>query len=272
MYLNREIQPETGWLDLIHRGYDPTINRFLQVDPVVEGQEHLSPYQYGWNNPVLRSDPNGDCPDCDERDENRKGIEKSLGNYTQDLQKELVALPGKILSFTDVNDATVMATTFTRRGNAINLDGTQASTSDKIFAFGGAIVPGVGGSAIKRGGSAALEFIGERAVGAYKALQGKFNEAHHIIQDAAAKNIPGYSKRDAPTIHLDGSSKTKGTEHNLATETQNNRRSLGDGGNYGSERRVAYRSLRAAGLTKVEAKQAVRKADDYFQQLDLFPK
>lgn len=66
LYLNREVQPETGWLDLIHRGYDPTINRFLQVDPKpdVEGQERLSTYQYGYNNPIRYSDPNGDCPAC----------------------------------------------------------------------------------------------------------------------------------------------------------------------------------------------------------------
>lgn len=30
------------------------------------GQESLSPYQYSWNNPVLRSDPNGDYPDLGE--------------------------------------------------------------------------------------------------------------------------------------------------------------------------------------------------------------
>jgi hypothetical protein len=35
----------------------------MQVDPVTEGQENQSTYQYGWNNPILRSDPNGDYPD-----------------------------------------------------------------------------------------------------------------------------------------------------------------------------------------------------------------
>ncbi|WP_158238005.1 RHS repeat domain-containing protein [Emticicia sp. TH156] len=46
------------------RGYNPTIGRFDRVDPVVAEQEEYSTYQYGWNNPVLRSDPNGDCPVC----------------------------------------------------------------------------------------------------------------------------------------------------------------------------------------------------------------
>ncbi len=49
--------------------YNPPTGRFISVDPSpdVAGQESLTTYQYGWNNPVLRSDPNGDCPvgeDC----------------------------------------------------------------------------------------------------------------------------------------------------------------------------------------------------------------
>ena len=63
-FINRETIAETGWIDLNNRYYIPELMRFGQVDPVIEGQEHLSLYQYGWNNPVLRSDPNGDCPTC----------------------------------------------------------------------------------------------------------------------------------------------------------------------------------------------------------------
>jgi hypothetical protein len=42
----------------------PPLGRFTSVDPVTASQESLSTYQYGWNNPVLRSDRNGDCPGC----------------------------------------------------------------------------------------------------------------------------------------------------------------------------------------------------------------
>lgn len=65
-FLGRESQPETGWVDLMQRMYDPPTGRFMSVDPKpdVEGQESLTTYQYGLNNPVLRSDPNGDCPKC----------------------------------------------------------------------------------------------------------------------------------------------------------------------------------------------------------------
>ncbi|WP_158238002.1 RHS repeat domain-containing protein [Emticicia sp. TH156] len=63
-FLNRE-KESTFNLNLIRlgaRGYNPTIRRFDRVDPVVAEQEEYSTYQYGWNNPVLRSDPDGNLP------------------------------------------------------------------------------------------------------------------------------------------------------------------------------------------------------------------
>jgi RHS repeat-associated protein len=62
-FLGKETQVGTGYIDMSRRFFDPTIGRFMQVDPVTEGQENQSTYQYGWNNPILRSDPNGDYPD-----------------------------------------------------------------------------------------------------------------------------------------------------------------------------------------------------------------
>ena len=65
-FLGREDLPEVGLVDLQKRLYDKVLGRFISVDPSpdVAGQESLSTYQYSWNNPVLRSDPNGDCPNC----------------------------------------------------------------------------------------------------------------------------------------------------------------------------------------------------------------
>ncbi|WP_159102736.1 DUF6443 domain-containing protein [Flectobacillus major] len=58
-FLNRETQFETGYIDLIHRQFDPSIARFTSQDPVIEGQEHLSLYQYSWNNPLRYTAPDG---------------------------------------------------------------------------------------------------------------------------------------------------------------------------------------------------------------------
>jgi len=84
-------------------------------------------------------------------------------------------------------------------------------------------------------------------------------DAHHIIQDAAMRDVPGYDRFDAPAVQLDGPSNVVGTEHYYATVAQ---RRMG-GGTYGAERGIAYMSLRKAGLSVDEAKAIVRGADKY---------
>ena len=63
-FLGRETQVGVGYIDLQARFYDPTVGRFLGVDPITEGQEAFSPYHYSFNNPILYSDPDGKYPDC----------------------------------------------------------------------------------------------------------------------------------------------------------------------------------------------------------------
>ena len=51
--------------DFNARTYDQQIGRFIQIDPLLEvGQENLSSYQFGWNNPIRYNDPDGKCPIC----------------------------------------------------------------------------------------------------------------------------------------------------------------------------------------------------------------
>jgi RHS repeat-associated protein len=71
-FINRETIAETGWIDLNSRFYMPELMRFGQTDPIIEGQENYSLYQYSWNNPVLNSDPNGLCPSCPQGEEAAK--------------------------------------------------------------------------------------------------------------------------------------------------------------------------------------------------------
>lgn len=63
-FLNREKEStfNLNYIRLGARGYNPTNGRFDMIDPITDGQESFSVYQYGWNNPVFRSDPNGTCP------------------------------------------------------------------------------------------------------------------------------------------------------------------------------------------------------------------
>lgn len=99
-YNGKEFQEELGlnWYDYGWRNYDPTIDRWVNVDPLLndlnfafdeskvddddEGEvfnalitkletgggvyntNNLNPYGYGYNNPVLFDDPDGRCPWC----------------------------------------------------------------------------------------------------------------------------------------------------------------------------------------------------------------
>jgi RHS repeat-associated protein len=61
-FLGRENQVGTDYMDLKRRFYDPATGRFISIDPVTDGQEHQSTYQYGWNNPLRFKDPDGMWP------------------------------------------------------------------------------------------------------------------------------------------------------------------------------------------------------------------
>jgi RHS repeat-associated protein len=66
-YNGKEKQEELGlhWNDYGARFYDPALGRWHSVDPMTESQERWSPYHYVYANPVLRTDPDGRCPDGD---------------------------------------------------------------------------------------------------------------------------------------------------------------------------------------------------------------
>jgi hypothetical protein len=61
---------------------------------VTDGQEHLSLYQYGWNNPVLRSDPDGLYPCCGETGAAVGGFMSGLGeSVVRNVKALTVNLP-----------------------------------------------------------------------------------------------------------------------------------------------------------------------------------
>lgn len=54
-----ELNTTSGWYDTFFRGYDATLGRFMQIDPMADATHTLSPYQYANCNPALFNDPNG---------------------------------------------------------------------------------------------------------------------------------------------------------------------------------------------------------------------
>jgi RHS repeat-associated protein len=60
-YTGKELDMQHGLMqyDFEARQYDPTVRRFITMDPLAEKYPHISPYAFCSNNPVNRIDPTG---------------------------------------------------------------------------------------------------------------------------------------------------------------------------------------------------------------------
>jgi len=88
-------------------------------------------------------------------------------------------------------------------------------------------------------------------------------DAHHVVQDAAVRDLPGYESLQAPGVSLSGPSTQAGTPHYLATMVQ---RQAG-GGSLGAELRIGYKALRVAGYAEETARRAISEASDWFRSI-----
>lgn len=91
---------------------------------------------------------------------------------------------------------------------------------------------------------------------------------HLIVFHSAVRGCPGYSRHDAPSILLDGSSLATDTEHGRAIAAQLTRRQ----GTLEEAIDAGVFALSAAGLPKSINRQARAACEDYFfNRLDLAP-
>ena len=83
---------------------------------------------------------------------------------------------------------------------------------------------------------------------------------HLILLHAAARNVPGYNRHEAPSILLEGSSLDQRSEHGLAVTAQLSRRH----DTLAEAIESAILALGAAGLDKGIRRQARAACEDYF--------
>jgi hypothetical protein len=91
---------------------------------------------------------------------------------------------------------------------------------------------------------------------------------HLIVLHSAARACPGYSRHDAPAIHMEGSSMARDTEHGRAVTAQITRRQ----GTLEEAIEAGIFALGAAGVSKGIRRQARAACEDYFyERLGLTP-
>jgi RHS repeat-associated protein len=249
-----------GLLYMRNRYYHPRIGRFLNADPAQEG---MNWYAYAGGNPIGMVDPMG------------LGITSALNG----IQTTLSFL-GMAPVFGAVFDV-VNAGISIGRGNYVDAGFNLASAIPGIgdFAAGAKLIGGGaaaygsyrGGTAISHSYSAASHSYAVARTPLISTVAdlraAGLKDAHHVIQDAAVRDLPGYSSRAAPGIQLPGPSTAVGSPHYIATQVQ---RQAG-GGTYAAERRIGYKAIRQAGVSQPDARQIISETDNWFLGIGVTP-
>ncbi|HEY0652112.1 MAG TPA: DUF6443 domain-containing protein [Chryseosolibacter sp.] len=85
-----ELNVSTGWYDLPFRNYDPSLGRFMQIDPMSASE--MATYQYGGDNPIMINDPSGAT-------KNFKGLNSAIAKTDHDAFLSRAWASGSVSAF-----------------------------------------------------------------------------------------------------------------------------------------------------------------------------
>lgn len=235
---------ETGLFQNGFRDYHPGLGRYVQSDPL--GLEAgWNTYAYAGNAATYLFDPTG-------------LFELNAANtaaFIWGINAEL--LPG-------IGEFSVPRTVC-QTGEAFQAGSSLAGISNYIAPFKGGIK-----SVLSMASRKPLRTASGRIFGRHGDVQGAIpgNQSHHVIQDAAVRHLPNYSRYGATAVSLRGGSWAK-DEHGFASSVQ--RKAIRGGGTYAAERRIGYRGLREAGVSRQESREIISHSDSYFRSIGVTP-
>ncbi|WP_299190297.1 DUF6443 domain-containing protein [uncultured Aquimarina sp.] len=102
---NSELSLE--WLDFGARNYDASLGRWMNPDSMAEMFYGWTPYKYSMNNPILLSDPDGNCEFCKKFLNSAFNTYKSTLSDTYEGAKKLVTSPIQTVKAAASNHFTV---------------------------------------------------------------------------------------------------------------------------------------------------------------------
>ncbi|WP_160114360.1 DUF6443 domain-containing protein [Aquimarina sp. AU119] len=149
-FVGKEENSELGleWLDFGARNYDASLGRWMNLDPMAEMFYGWAPYKYSMNNPILLSDPDGNCEFCKKFLNSAFNAYKSTLYNTYEGAKKLVNSPIQTVKAAASNHFTVVGM-MQATDTALNVvsggvheiakDVAKVATSDDLVATAGQV-------------------------------------------------------------------------------------------------------------------------------------